>query len=49
MKVKFQELKPSQLKAVQGGSLGTVLQSAGAYNRAVSESNLFTNESGTNP
>jgi len=49
MKVKFQELKPSQLKAVQGGSLGTVMQSAGAWNRAESEFNLLTNENRTNP
>jgi hypothetical protein len=49
MKVKFQELKPSQLKAVQGGALGTVMQSAGSYNRAESESNLTTTESRTNP
>jgi len=49
MKVKFQELKQSQLKAVQGSSLGTVMQAAGSYTRAVSESNLTTNESGTNP
>ena len=49
MKVKFQELKPSQLKAVQGGSLGTVMQSAGAWNRAESEFNLLTNENRTEP
>jgi hypothetical protein len=48
MKVKFEELKPSQLKAVQGGALGTVMQSAAALNRAESEYNLLKNENQRN-
>ena len=43
MKVTLKELKPSQLKAVQGGA-GTVMQSAAALNRAESEYNLLKNE-----
>ncbi len=37
MKAKFVELKPSQLKAVQGGALGTVMQSAVVLNPTESE------------